>query len=219
LDKKVLDWLLEGPAWLKYAAELQLLDRQPDVKPALEDKSIQKIVARLKSKDAGIPALKNGLVRYTEPDKAYWDLFFLSDIGFTLHDVGLEAEAEEIFRFQSHDGTFTIPPNVKDNYFCMSAILIASLAKMDYRDDPRVIKYIRAAISSQIPGSGWDCCAYDYGPGYSCPMDDMNVLMLLGQYKDYRENPKLNGAIDHLLKHWETGDNIYGFGEIGRAHV
>ena len=27
----------------------------------------------------------------------------------------------------------------------------------------------------------------------------MNILMLLGQYRDYRENPKLNGAIDHLL--------------------
>jgi hypothetical protein len=40
----------------------------------------------------------------------------------------------------------------------------------------------------------------------------MNVLMLLGQYKDHRENPKLNKAIDHLLEHWETGDNIYGFG-------
>jgi hypothetical protein len=212
LDKKVLDWLLEGPAWLKYAAELQLLDRQPDVKPALEDKSIQKIIARLKSQNAGIPAIKSGLVHYTALGKAYWDLFFLADIGFTLHDIGVDAEAEEIFRFQSHDGTFTIPPNVKDNYYCMSAILIASLAKMGYRDDPRVIKYVRAAITDQIPGSGWDCYAYDYGPGYSCPQDDLNVLMLLGQYKDYRENPKLKGAIDHLLRHWETGNNIYGFG-------
>lgn len=212
MNKKVLDWLLEGPAWLKYAVELQLLDRQPDVKPALEDKSIQKIIARLKSQDAGILAIKSGLVHYTALGKAYWDLFLLADIGLTLRDTGLEAEADDIFRFQSHDGTFTIPPNVKENYWCMSAILISSLAQMGYRDDPRVIKYVRAAIADQIPGSGWDCYAYDYGPGYSCPMDDLNVLMLLGQYLDHRENPKLNGAINHLLKHWETGDNIYGFG-------
>jgi hypothetical protein len=212
LDKKVLDWLLEGPAWLKYAAELQLLDTKPDVNPALQDKSIQKIITRLKSQTTGIPAIKSGLVHYTETGKAYWDLFFLADIGFSIGDLGLKVEVEEIFRYQSRDGTFTIPPNVKDNYFCMSAILISSLAKMGYHDDPRVIKYIRAALGSQIPGSGWDCFAYDYGPGYSCPMDDMNILMLLGQYRDYRENPKLNGAIDHLLEHWETGDNIYGFG-------
>jgi hypothetical protein len=40
----------------------------------------------------------------------------------------------------------------------------------------------------------------------------MNILMLLGQYKDYRQNPKLYKAIDHLLAHWEAGNNIYGFG-------
>ncbi|MDD5339125.1 MAG: hypothetical protein PHG35_06945 [Dehalococcoidales bacterium] len=212
MDKKVLDWLLEGPAWLKYAVELQLLDKQPDINPALEDKSIQKIITRLKGQTAGLPAIKSGQVHYTATGKAYWDLFLLADIGLTLKNTGLETEADDIFRFQAPDGTFTMPPNVRDIYWCMSAILISSIAKMGYRDDPRVIKYIRAALSDQIPGSGWDCDAYGYGPGYSCPMDDMNVLMLLGQYKDYRENPKLNGAINHILGHWESGDSIYGFG-------
>jgi hypothetical protein len=212
LEKKILDWLLEGPEWLKYAVKLQLLDQKPDVSPALKETPIQKLVARLKSNETGISAIKSGRVHYTETGKAYWDLFFLADIGFTVKDLGLEAEAEEIFRFQSRDGSFTMPPNVKDNYWCMSAILLSSLARMGYRDDPRVIKYVRAALSEQIPGGGWDCYAYDYGPGYSCPMDDMNVLMLLGQYLDYRENPKLNGALDHLIEHWEAGDNRYGFG-------
>ncbi len=198
--------------WLKYAVELQLLNTQPDIRPALQDKSIQKIIGRLKSQTAGIPAIKSGLVHYTETGKAYWDLFFLADIGLTIHDAGLEAEAEEIFRYQSREGTFTMPPNVQDNYFCMSAILISSLAKMGYRDDPRVIKYIRAAMGSQMPGGGWDCYGENFSPEGSCPMDDMNILMLLGQYKDYRENPKLYKAIDHLLAHWEAGNNIYGFG-------
>ena len=35
-----------------------------------------------------------------------------------------------------------------------------------------------------------------------CPMDNLNVLMLLGQYEKYRDNPELNGAIDLLLEHW-----------------
>ena len=212
MDKKVLDWLLEGPAWLKYAVELQLLNAKPDVIPVLQDSSIQKIISRLKGNSAGIPAIKSGQVHYTEVGKAYWDLFFLADIGLTVNEAGLETGAEEIFRYQSQDGTFTMPPNVQDNYFCMSSILIASLAKMGYRDDPRVTKYIRAAMKEQMPGGGWDCYAYDYGPGNSCPMEDMNVLMLLGQYLEYRENPKLNGAIDYLLAHWEEGANLYGFG-------
>ncbi len=215
MDKKVLDWLLEGPAWLRYAVELQLLDTKPDVRPVLQDAGIKKIITRLKSSDAGLPAIKTGKVHYTEAGKAYWDLFFLADIGLTLRDVGLESEAETVFRFQAADGSFTMPPNVKDNYFCMSAILISSLAKMGYRDDPRVAKYIRAALSSQMPGGGWDCYGETMGVLESCPMDDMNILMLLGQYEAHINNPTLYGAIDHLLEHWQEGSHLYGFG-VGR---
>jgi hypothetical protein len=213
LDKKVLDWLLAGPAWLKYAVELQLLDLKPDVSPLLRDSAIRKLIDRLKGNSAGIPAIKSGKVHYTESGKSYWDLFFLADVGLSIKDLGLEAEAEEIFHFQSREGTFTIPPNVQDNYFCMSAILVASLARMGYRDDPRVIKYARSAMSAQMPGGGWDCYGDSYGgSGDSCPMDDMNILMLLGQYLQYRENPQLDGAIEHLMAHWEIGNNRYGFG-------
>jgi len=212
LDKKVLDWLMEGPAWLKYAVELQLLDLKPDVTPVLQDSSIRKLVDRLKGNSAGIPAIKSGRVHYTESGKAYWDLFFLADAGLTINDPGLENEAEEIFRFQSREGTFTMPPNVQDNYFCMSAILIASLSRMGYRDDPRVIKYAQAAMSAQMPGGGWDCYGESFSAEGSCPMDDMNILMLLGQYPQYRDNPQLYGAIEHLVAHWGEGTHLYGFG-------
>jgi hypothetical protein len=212
LDKKVLEWLLEGPVWLKYAVELQLLDTKPDIAPVLNDTAINKLISRLKGVDAGLPALKTGRVHYTEAGKAYWDLFFFADIGLSIPDIGLENEAESVFCFQAADGSFTIPPNVKDNYFCMSAILISSLAKMGYRDDPRVAKYIRASLSSQMPGGGWDCYGESIGVLESCPMDDMNILMLLGQYEAHIDNPGLYGAIDCLLGHWEDGSHLYGFG-------
>jgi hypothetical protein len=210
LDKKTLEWLQQGPAWLNYAVDLQLSGLKPDTKPVLQDKTIQNLLERLKGDTAGIPAIKSGRVHYTEPGKAYWDLFFLADVGLTVADLGLAAEAEEIFKYQSRGGAFNIPPNVKDNYYCMSAILIASLAKMGYRDDPRVIKYIRSALGDQLRGGGWDC--YGDSDSGSCPMDDMNILMLLGQYQEYRDNPQLYPTIDHLTAHWETGDNRYGFG-------
>ncbi len=212
MDKKVLDWLLEGPAWLRYAVELQLLDNKPDVKLVLQDTDISKIISCLKGSEAGIPALKTGRVHYTEAGKAYWGLFFLADIGLTVTECNLENEAEAVFRFQSGDGTFTIPPNVKDNYFCMSAILISSLAKMGYRDDPRLGRYIRAILSAQMPGGGWDCYGETIGMLESCPMDNLNILMLLGQYEQHINNPGLYGAIDLLLEHWEDGEHLYGFG-------
>jgi len=204
--------LLEGPAWLKYAVQRQLLDNQSDVSPVLEESSIRKLVSRLKSSDAGVPAIKLGRVHYTEAGKAYWDLFFLADIGLTVRDLGLEREAEEIFRYQAPEGTFIIPPNVKENYYCMSAILVSSLAKMGYGDDPRVKNYIKAAMSEQMPGGGWDCYGDSYSSEGSCPMDDLNLLMLLGQYVQYQHGPVLSGAIDLLLSHWRDGSHLYGFG-------
>jgi len=218
LNREVINWLLEGPDWLKYAVERQLLDLKPDVMPVLRDSSIAKIIHRLKDNQVGIPALKTGKVHYTETGKAYWDLFFLADIGLTINDLGLDKEVESFFRFQAADGTFTIPPNVKDNYFCMSAILVSSLARMGYRDDPRLKKYIRAILSSQVIGGGWDC--YNDGVGYmeSCPMDNLNILMLLGQYEQYRNNSGLNGAIDLLLEHWEGRAHLYGFG-VGKRFM
>jgi hypothetical protein len=215
LKKEIADWLLEGPAWLKYATEAQLLDLEPDVRPALEDSAIKALVRRLKDNQAGIPAIKAGRVHYTDTGKAYWDLFLLADIGLKIQDLGLEDEAEGIFRFQTADGAFVIPPNVKDNYLCMSAILVSSLARLGYRDDPRVIKYMRTALKDQVTGGGWDC--YNDGMGYleACPMDNLNILMLLGQYEEYRDSPGLNGATDLLLHHWEDGAHLYGFG-IGK---
>jgi hypothetical protein len=217
LEKEVLDWLLEGPAWLKYAVELQLLEAQPDVRPVLQDSSIVKIVSRLKGDNTGIPALKTGRVHYTEAGKTYWDLFFLADIGLNARDLELEGEAEEIFRFQAPDGSFTIPPNVQDNYFCMSSILLSSLAIMDYRGDPRLARYIRLVMNSRCYDGGWHC--YDDGSAMlrieSCPMDNLNILRLLGQYEPYRRNPALRSAIDLLLEHWEARTNLHGFG-VGR---
>jgi len=220
LDKKVLDWLLAGPAWLRYAVGLQILDSQPDIEPVLQDNAIQEIIKRLKGSVAGIPAIKSGKVHYTETGKAYWDLFLLADIGLSVNDLGLDNEAEEIFRFQSRDGSFTIPPNVQDNYFCMSAILLSSLAKMGFRDDPRIEKYVRIVLNSQCFDGGWHC--YDDGSGRveieSCPMDNLNVLMLLGQYERYRQNPVLKGAIDLLLEHWRVRANLHGFG-VGKRFM
>ena len=217
MEKKVLDWLIEGPAWLKYAVELKLLDSKPDVRPILRDSAIKGLIRRLQDSNVGIPALKSGRVHYTETGKAYWDLFLLADIGLTFNDLGLESLAEEIFRFQQPDGSFVIPPNVRDNYFCMSAILISSLARMGYRDDPRLEKYIGLALNSQSHDGGWYCYYYGYEgiDVESCPMDNLNLLMLLGQYEKYRKNPRLNGAIDLLLEHWENRMHLHGFG-VGR---
>lgn len=220
MNKEVIDWLLEGPGWLKYAVELQLLDSKPDIQPVLRDGSIIKMVHRLKDKQVGIPALRTGKVSCEEAGSACWDLFFLADIGLTINDLELKWEMEELFSLQSPDGTFITEKGMEPDYFCLSAILLSSVAKMGYRDDSRLNKYLQVILDSQRLDGGWHCNeSYAVGQELqdvaSCPMDNLNVLMLLGQYEKYRKDARFNGGIDLLLKHWEKRDEkwrVDGFG-------
>ena len=217
MNKEITNWLLEGPAWLKYAVELQLLDKKSDVKQVLSDVSIKNIVNELKDAQ-GLPAIKTGAVSYKK--YVYWDLFFLADIGLTVNDIHIEKEAKAIYDLQSPDGTFVTMKEMKPSFFCIPTILLSSLKKMNYSDDVKLQKFIQLIFNSQRLDGGWHC-AKQRAVGQrlqdteSCPMDNLNILMLLNQFEQYRKDQKLNGAIDLLLTHWDKRNEKwrpYGFG-------
>ncbi|MBI4647448.1 MAG: hypothetical protein HY738_12885 [Bacteroidia bacterium] len=91
---------------------------------------------------------------------------------------------------------------------------------MGFRDDIRLLEHINVIFDSQRLDGGWHC-ALSRAKGNrlqeteSCPMDNLNILMLLGQYEQFRNAPRLHGAIDLLLNHWERRNEKhrpYGFG-------
>jgi len=220
MDKEIINWLCEGPDWLRYAVELQLLDVKPDAGTALQDASIEKIVRRLKSRQVGIPALKKRKVSYAEMGNAYWDLFFLADIGLTASDMDLNREIEDFLTLQAAEGTFVTESDMNPNYFCISAIFLSSIARMGYEDGLRLRKYVDFILDSQRLDGGWHCAkthavGQELQDAESCPMDNLNILMLLGQYEEYRKDSRFNGALDLLLNHWKRKDEpwrLYGFG-------
>jgi hypothetical protein len=225
MNKEINKWLLEGPAWLKYAVKLQLLDSKPDIQPAINDKTIIEIVERLKDKKRGIPAIRTGFMNSDEYESPYWDLFFLSDIGLTAQDLNLNSEIDVFLDSQSDKGTYVTEFGMEPGYFCKSAILLAAIARMGYQNNPHVQKYVQLLLSLQRLDGGWYCnpnhnigAPLQHEP--SCPQENLNILLLLGQYEEYRNNPRFNGAIDLLLKHWEmrsTGIQIVYFG-VGRRY-
>jgi len=223
MNEEIIGWLLEGPSWMRFAVESQLLDSEPDPQTALQDKSIQKLVRRLRDARVGIPALKTGKVTWAETGNAYWDLFFLTDIGLSACDMQLENEIEEFFKLQLPDGTFVTEDDHAPNYFCVSGIFLSSVARAGYKDDPRIRKYVQFILDTQRPDGGWHCgddhtSGAKYRGSESCPMDNLNILQLLGMYEEYRNDPRFNGAIDILLEHWlrrEEGWRPADFG-IGR---
>jgi hypothetical protein len=217
MNKEILTWLLDGPSWLKYAVELQLLDKKPKADSALADKSIREIVSGLKSQQ-GLPAMKTGRISYQ--GNIYWDLFFLADIGFTVKDLHLEKEAAMVYDLQMPDGKFVTMKGMKPDYFCIPTILLSSLKKMNYSEDAKLDKYIRHILKSKRLDGGWHCAKQravgeKLQDSESCPMDNQNILMLLGQFDEYRKDAKFNCAIDLLLNHWDRQTEKwrpYGFG-------
>ncbi|MFA5317015.1 MAG: hypothetical protein WC369_06315, partial [Dehalococcoidales bacterium] len=209
-------WLLEGPEWLKYATTTQLLDTEGDADAALRDSAIQKLLARLKDNRRGLAALITGAVSSEVQGSALWDLFFLADIGFKAVHLGIEREIDTILNSQLRDGSFITEAGMESNYYCKSAILLASLARLGYADAPPLVRYLERLLSEQRPNDGWHC--EDYRD--ACPMDNLNILMLLSQYEAYRKDRRFNGALDLLLEHWQKRDSGYrltGFG-TGRRY-
>jgi hypothetical protein len=218
MDKEIINWLLEGPDWLQYAVKSQLLDSKPNTELALKDGFLAQIIHRLKDQNIGFPALISGNLSYT--GGVYWDLFFLADIGLTIMNLKIKKEIEEILNLQLPDGTFVTWREMKPHYFCISSILMSAIVKMDFKDDPRIKKYLQVILESQRLDGGWHC-AKSRARGRklqnteSCPMDNLNILNLFGQYDKYRDDPRFNGAIDLLLDHWDRKDEKwrpYGFG-------
>jgi hypothetical protein len=200
MNERIIKWLLEGPTWLKFAVEKQCLENSPAPEIAVNDNAIMKLRQRLNDNYLGLPALKTGRISAETTGNAYWDLFFLADIGLNSSDLNLNHDMDSILNRQSLDGTYSLDPSMERDYFCLSSIPIATIAKMGYRDDPRVKHYIQTILDTRCPDGGWHCEGWG---NTGCPMSNLNVLMLLGQYEQYRNNPTLSGAIDLLLKHWE----------------
>ncbi|WP_432664292.1 hypothetical protein R9X47_27660 [Wukongibacter baidiensis] len=220
MKREIVNWLNDGPSWLQYAVQLQLINGKPDINLVMDGDKIVKIIDRIKDKQVGIPALKTGKVLYTKTGNAYWDLFFLADIGLTIDELNLEKEIDQILDLQRPDGTFVTQENIRPNYFCIPTILMSSIVKMGYKNDSRLDKYIEIILETQRLDGGWHC-AKSRAKGQklqdteSCPMDNLNILMLLSQYEEYRNDKRFEGAIDLLLNHWYRKDENwrpYGFG-------
>jgi hypothetical protein len=220
MNENITSWLKEGAPWLKYAVETQLLDSKSDASQVVKDKSISVVINRLKDNSVGIPALKTGKVTYIKTGNAFWDLYFLADIGLSAKDVKIEKEVEELFKLQLVDGSLILMDGAKPGYHCIPTIILSSLAKMGYKDDPHISKFLQNVLDLQRLDGGWHCAlsrakCNRLQDSESCPMDNLNVLMLLAQYDELRTDSRFNGAIDLLLRHWQKRREPwrpYGFG-------
>lgn len=152
--------------------------------------------------------------------EAFWYLFFLADIGFAATELSLESELQRILELEDEEHKFLLSQEMKPDYFCISSILLSSLAQMSEICKTKLLPHVESIMEAQRLDGGWRCAKNRSTGGRlehsdSCPMDNQNILMLLSKYEAYREDARLNGAVDLLLKHWERRPEKwrpYGFG-------
>lgn len=220
----VLEWLMDGPSWVSFAVETQLLGRRSDPSLAWDNKEIGDVIERLRDERSGFPALRTGKLSYISGGNVYWDLYFLADIGLSIDEIKMDDEVEAFLGLQRDDGTFILREGTRPSFLCIPSIILSSLARMGYGDDPRIRRFIDLALEQQRLDGGWHC-ALNRSKGKrlqdtpSCPMDNQNLLRLFGQYPTFRTDPRFNGAVDLLLDHWTRRSEPwrpYGFGIGGQ---
>ncbi len=222
MEMKIVEWLLEGPPWLQYAVHKQLLGSQPDAQ-TIKDQQIQGLIDVLLG-EYGLDSIMDGTAAYKK--EAFWYLYFLADIGFTAADLSLESELQRILELEDENHKFLLSQEMKPDYFCISSILLSSLAQMSEVCKTKLLPHVDTILEAQRFDGGWHCAKSRAVGGRlehsdSCPMDNLNILMLLSRYEAFREDPRLDGAIDLLLRHWESRDDKwrpYGFG-VGTQYM
>ncbi len=68
----VLEWLMDGPSWVSFAVETQLLGRRSDPSLAWDNKEIGDVIERLRDERSGFPALRTGKLSYISGGNVYW---------------------------------------------------------------------------------------------------------------------------------------------------
>jgi len=218
MNDNIISWLLDGPEWSQFAVQKQLLDLDPAFGDSNKSNKIKRLIEIIQSEDQGFDVLIKGNISYTS--ELYWYLFFLSDVGFKAEDLKFEEEFQKVLELEDNNHKFLISKEMKPDYFCISSILLTAMARMSKIVIDRLRPHLNVLIEAQRLDGGWHCAksravGQKLEESTSCLMDNLNILMLLGEYEEYQNAPKLNGAIDLFFEHWrKRGKNWrpYGFG-------
>lgn len=209
---KNYEWIMIGNAWNKYIVYTQLLDKTYSSYDAINDPYISELIKRLKDPILGIKALLNYKTTYLKMGNAFWDLYFLADIGFKAEEIGLENLLEKILSMHDKNFLYVFQEKTTTNHLCIPPIILDSLCKLGYYQDERIKKYIEYLYKRQRLDGGWHCALNKdinkiNAKAESCPMATVNVLMLLANFSN--EDKRLNKAIDFLLNHWKKRKEPY----------
>ncbi|HDR06165.1 MAG TPA: hypothetical protein ENN88_00870, partial [Candidatus Coatesbacteria bacterium] len=234
LPLKTADWLLAGPAFVRYRALIDLLkgvvvmDDEDDLRrETLADPLVSRLVAEVNAWENQPP-----LKRHNDAGHPLHKLVFLAELG-----VGRKALApavESILSHQSPEGPFQVKSFLSKAYggddaehwtwyACDAPLTSYALVKLGLSDDERV-RRSSGYIGGKVEEDGCPCYADPTfnpkfrGPGRKgdpCPYACLLTLRLFSEIPELAESAAADRLVEMLLGHWaerKTGKKYYLFG-------
>jgi hypothetical protein len=216
------DWLLEGPAWVRYRACLDLLGlNENDPRTAAEraamlsDPQVKALAAELAEWPG--PVVKS----HKNAAHPLHKLSFLADIGLKAHDPGVDVVVERILAGISPEGVFTVRVNVPKHFggdgqdhdawfLCDAPLVVYALLRFGMVADERVQAAL-AYLTKLVKPNGWPCAASPVlgskfrGPGRKddpCPYATLIMTRALLAGPDGVSVPATRSGAETLLDLW-----------------
>jgi hypothetical protein len=219
---KLVEWLLEGPPWVQYRTRKDLLgqpESNSEVSAArqnmLKHPEIQSLLSELSAWPG--PSLK----RHNDAGHLLHKLVFISDIGISVGDPGINEIVKNIMEHKSKEGAFQVIANVSSQYggsgkdelawmLCDSPSILYSIVKLGMREE-----FILQTAAQHLAGlsgdNGWPCIVSPNlgkfrGPGRKtdpCPYATLISLKALSQIPEWRGSEVCLRGAESLLQLWE----------------
>jgi len=223
MDENLIKWLFQGPSWIMYNTQTDLLDlkkNDPEVlktrNKMIQDLEVLSILEELEEWPG--PVIKN----HKKANLLIHRLSFLADIGLNKMDTRFMAVLDDIMSKQSEEGPFEVIVNIptvfggtgKDQstwILSNAPVIVAALVKAGLEEDSRVQKAIKYLVSLQRE-NGWPCKAASdlgkfKGPGKKedpCPYATLNILKALAYSEKYRNTKIALSGVESILGLWEN---------------
>jgi hypothetical protein len=213
-----VDWLLEGPAYVRYRTLVDLLERAPEeseVKKAHDDISRHAAVEALlgrRNKDGYWGTADEIYKWWPKKDTTFWVLGVLADFGLSRSDCGIDRACEYVLSTLLSSGGFGVSPPPKP-YDCFTGVLAGALARLGYTDDERLERAYEWIVERQRGDGGFWCKDTGQPGGLregepSCALASLWVLSALASHPSYVDSDISGKCASFLLGCWDNRGKI-----------
>jgi hypothetical protein len=231
--KPPIDWLLSGPAFVRYSTLVDLCGESGSCSAAKRAYADMRVDPRVKTLIAAVNGWERqpAITRHNDAAHPLHKLVFAADLGIKRRD--LKPGVDAILAHQSSEGPFQlriqIPPAFGgdgvprwDWVATDAPLILYALLRLGVRN--REVTRGLDHIRSRIAEPGYPCFASSSmgrfkGPGRRadpCPYANLIILRMLSEVQGLERSAEAKRAVSMLLHHWEVrGDKKYFLFGIG----